>query len=250
MTEEESAALSLDFGKKKKKKTTKAAVVEEKPVVETKESKESKEEEDDGEEIDTKHLEEANVNDDTTFGDDDEETSTSKESKPLVPMKFASDSSYTYDELVERIFGLINAAKPEEKIIFKMKPPQVYKVGTTRTAWGNFPAICKTMNRDPIHVQQFTLAEVGSTGSIDGTGGLVIRGRFLPKHIENILRRYIQEYVKCGTCKSPETTLKKESRLTFMVCSKCNSTRSVAAIKTGYTATTRAGRRAAAATKT
>lgn len=103
------------------------------------------------------------------------------------------------------------------------------------------------MNREPAHVQQFTLAEVGSTGSIDGNARLVIKGKFQGKHIENILRRYIAEYVKCHTCKSPETVLKKENRLTFMVCNKCNSTRSVTAIKTGYTATTRASRRAAAA---
>ena len=47
------------------------------------------------------------------------------------------------------------------------------------------------MTRQPDHVVAFVLAEVGSTGSIDGSGRLVIRGRFQPKHIENILRNYI-----------------------------------------------------------
>ena len=86
---------------------------------------------------------------------------------------------------------------------------------------------------------------MGTTGSIDGNGRFVIRGRFQPKHIENVLRRYISEYVKCHTCKTPETDLKRENRLLFMICRKCGSKRSVTAIKAGFQATTRASRRQA-----
>jgi len=149
---------------------------------------------------------------------------------------------YTYEFLVNRIFATINASRPEEKTVYKMKPPVVYREGTKKTVWVNFPEICKIMNRQPEHVLAFVLAEVGSTGSIDGSGRLVIKGKFQPKHVENILRHYISEYVKCHTCKSPETVLKKENRLLFMVCEKCQSSRSVAAIKSGFQATTRASR--------
>lgn len=121
------------------------------------------------------------------------------------------------------------------------------------------------MNRQPEHVFAFILVELATTGSIDGNGRLVVKGRFQPKHIENLLRRYIgkknkffffllemtyffgfvAEYVKCHTCKKPETHLKKENRLVFMVCDSCGSTRTVMPIKTGFQATTRADRRAA-----
>jgi len=32
---------------------------------------------------------------------------------------------------------------------------------------------------------------MGTTGSVDGAGRLVIRGRFQQKQVENVLRRYI-----------------------------------------------------------
>jgi len=32
---------------------------------------------------------------------------------------------------------------------------------------------------------------MGTTGSVDGSGRLVIKGRFQQKQIENVLRRYI-----------------------------------------------------------
>lgn len=37
------------------------------------------------------------------------------------------------------------------------------------------------MRRNPEHVLQFTLAELGTEGSIDGNQRLVIRGRYVPK---------------------------------------------------------------------
>jgi len=92
------------------------------------------------------------------------------------------------------------------------------------------------MHRQQDHVIQFLFAELGTSGSVDGNQRLVIKGRFQPKQIENVLRRYIIEYVTCKICRSPDTNLTKENRLLFVVCETCNSKRSVAAIKTGFSA--------------
>lgn len=64
--------------------------------------------------------------------------------------------------------------------------------------FANVADICRRMHRQPEHVIQFLFAELGTMGSIDGTGRLVIRGRFQPKQIENVLRRYIGELLKTG----------------------------------------------------
>ena len=106
---------------------------------------------------------------------------------------------------------------------------------------------------------------MGTTGSVDGAGRLVIKGRFQQKQIENVLRRYMGElksfvsssinkylnvvvplsfpqqqqtveYVTCKTCKSPDTLLTKENRIFFMACESCGSRRSVNAIKSGFQA--------------
>lgn len=39
----------------------------------------------------------------------------------------------------------------------------------------------------------FLLAEMGTSGSLDGQQRLVIKGRFAPKNFEGILRRYISK---------------------------------------------------------
>lgn len=128
------------------------------------------------------------------------------------------------------------------------------------------------MQRDPQHVYQFFMTELGTEGSIDGNQRLIIRtwvsgslvpkfilfltpfslfiilgGRYLPKYIESLLRKYVLEYVTCTMCRSPNTELVKNqaSRLYFCKCRDCGSERSVAPIKAGYHATNRADRRAA-----
>ena len=54
-------------------------------------------------------------------------------------------------------------------------------VGTKKTLWVNYQEICSMMRRNPDHVFQFMMAELGTEGSIDGSKRLVIRGKFVPK---------------------------------------------------------------------
>jgi translation initiation factor 2 subunit 2 len=102
------------------------------------------------------------------------------------------------------------------------------------------------MRRTPEHVFQFMMAELGTEGSIDGNQRLVIRGKFVPKYIESLLRKYVGEYVTCMMCRSFNTTLTRDSvsRLYFVHCQDCGSSRSVAQIRAGYHAQTRSDRRA------
>jgi translation initiation factor 2 subunit 2 len=124
----------------------------------------------------------------------------------------------------------------------------------------------------------FVMAELGTEGSIDGNQHLIIKGRYVSKQMESLLKKYIGsspffsfsflcyfflyfcsfsrwissssfpcfsvEYVTCHMCRNPETTLTRDSvtRLYFVQCEACCSRRSVAPIKSGFHATSRADR--------
>lgn len=149
---------------------------------------------------------------------------------------------YTYEELLKRVFDIMRAKNPNMveggKRKFVMKPPQVVRVGTKKTSFVNFTDICKILHRQPKHLLAFLLAELGTSGTVDGTNQLIIKGKFQQKHIENVLKRYIKEYVTCHTCRSPETILHKETRLFFLQCETCGSRCSVQSIKSGFQAVT------------
>lgn len=163
-----------------------------------------------------------------------------------------SERDYTYDELLTRVFNIMREKNPDmvtgEKRKFVMKPPQVARVGTKKTSFSNFAEICKLLRRQEKHLLNFLLAELGTSGSLDINKQLTIKGRFQQKQIENVLRRYIKEYVTCHTCRSPDTNMVKEERLFFLQCEVCGSRCSVASIKTGFQA--QVGRRATARAKT
>lgn len=188
-------------------------------------------------------------NDDTTFAEDmDTKSSTTSSSNTWS----GSDRDYTYDELLQRVFNIMREKNPDmvagEKKKLVMRPPQVLKVGTKKSSFANFLEICKMLHRQPKHVQAFLLAELGTSGSVDANNQLIIKGRFQQKQIENVLRRYIKEYVTCHTCRSPDTILQKDTRLFFLQCEKCGSRCSVVSIKSGFQAVT--GKRAAIRAKT
>jgi translation initiation factor 2 subunit 2 len=84
---------------------------------------------------------------------------------------------------------------------------------------------------------------------------LIIRGRLTQRQIENVLCSFISkiisyffdnleiissvflgEYVTCKTCHSPDTLLKKEERLTMILCNTCHSQYTVSNIRTGFQA--------------
>nr|VZI30617.1 unnamed protein product [Spirometra erinaceieuropaei] len=144
--------------------------------------------------------------------------------------------TYSYELLLTRVFSLLRDKNPElmsdQKRRLVMVPPCMARVGSKKTQFTNFNTICRSLSRDPAHLSAYLFAELGTTGSLDANGALLIRGKYQSKHMEPVLRNYCRTYVLCSTCQSPETSLCKESRLLFLQCQRCGS-RPEAASSTG-----------------
>ncbi|KAJ4449809.1 Eukaryotic translation initiation factor 2 subunit 2, partial [Periplaneta americana] len=221
---QDSFDLDMDFSKTKKKKKTKKKDLDEFIAEDEKKKAEDKE----------------NVEDSQTAW-------------------FGQDRDYTYDELLTRVFDIMRDKNPDmvagKKQKFVMRPPQVVRIGTKKTSlqtsqkyarrkspttlydlinYCHHITIISLLHRQPKHLLDFLLAELGTSGSVDGNNQLIIKGRFQQKQIENVLRRYIKEYVTCHTCRSPDTILQKDTRLFFLQCETCGSRCSVASIKSGF----------------
>eukprot|EP01127_Copromyxa_protea_P008293 TRINITY_DN18_c0_g1_i1.p1 TRINITY_DN18_c0_g1~~TRINITY_DN18_c0_g1_i1.p1 ORF type:complete len:184 (+),score=37.00 TRINITY_DN18_c0_g1_i1:54-605(+) len=106
------------------------------------------------------------------------------------------EREYFYNELLKRIYDEHRDKKGlsgEGPSKIQIEPPQVGKVGTRRVVWTNFAANCRTVNRKPEHVQQFVLAELGTTGDLGEGNKLLIKGRYSPKQLEVLLKKYISK---------------------------------------------------------
>ena len=99
------------------------------------------------------------------------------------------------DPLLSRFCTLLAQKNPDHASTgtrsYKIPPPQCLREGNKKTIFANLPEICKRMKRADEHVTAYLFAELGTSGSVDGSRRLVIKGRFQQKQIENVLRTYI-----------------------------------------------------------
>lgn len=156
---------------------------------------------------------------------------------------------YTFEFLLNRIFNNLTNNNPSLVASkgLKVKRPKINRVSKTRIAWTNFNDLCQSIKRNPEHVQNFVNTELGTDGTLDREKGhLTLRGKFNEKQIENIISKYLKEYVQCQLCRSYESDLKKNSgtRSYELHCLTCKSSRTVTVIKKdGYHHTTTADRK-------
>ncbi|KAG7715201.1 hypothetical protein KL933_003138 [Ogataea haglerorum] len=173
---------------------------------------------------------------------DDQSSSSTEQLQQSQSQDSLSNTVLAYENLLSRFYSILKEKNPElaggQQTKLKIPPPEVAREGNKKTMFANVQTIASVLQRNPEHLIQYLFAELGTSGSIDGEKRLIIKGRFQAKNIESVLRRYIQEYVICKTCKSMNTELKREStnRLHFIVCRACGSTKSVSSIKTGFQA--------------
>jgi translation initiation factor 2 subunit 2 len=222
----------MGFGEKKKKKKSK-----------------SKEDGEEGDEMDfgkKKKKKKKKGSDDEDEAEAGEDAGAGAKTGSGLPWD-GTTRDYHYDELLGRVFGILREKNPalSEKTKTIIKPPQVLREGTKKTVFANLMEICAAMHRPHEHVTQYLMAELGTSGTLDGTNRLIIKGRFLPKVFEGVLRHYFIDYVICQMCKSSDTQLVKDpkTRLSSCVCQACGASRSVAAIQKGFSAVQRGDRR-------
>lgn len=148
------------------------------------------------------------------------------EEQEKFDMKNYDPPTYTYQELLNRLFENIEDKEPTY-IKNHLIMPIVHRIGSKKTCWLNFKNCCKSINKEEAIVKSFVINELTSDCNIDGNGNLLIKGIYNQKNIEMILRKFIINYVQCSICKSLETISRRDiaSRLSFLDCLSCKSSR-------------------------
>jgi len=71
------------------------------------------------------------------------------------------------------LFGLAGCSHARQRLyrcaaVCCLRLQQVAREGTKKTVFTNFMDLCKAMNRNNEHVSAYLLAELGTSGSLDG----------------------------------------------------------------------------------
>lgn len=148
-----------------------------------------------------------------------------------INLEVQDTEELSYDEMLARCYSYVEEESYEKKRL-RLAQPKITLIGSKRTGWTNFVKTATLLHRDIPHMCSFIEAELGTTLSQTKDGVLVLKGRFRAVQIETILRKYIDKFVKCRTCKNNDTVLEKNSvtRLTICKCKVCLSEWTVEAI--------------------
>jgi translation initiation factor 2 subunit 2 len=130
----------------------------------------------------------------------------------------------SYEALLERAHAKLPPIRTGGER-FQVPEPDVMSDGKN-TVIRNFQEITGVLRREPDHVIQFLAKELGCPGVLDLPRG-VLKSRLTKDQIAQRMREYTAKYVICSECKRPDTHLKKEGRLTLLICEACGAQRPV-----------------------
>ena len=115
----------------------------------------------------------------------------------------------------------------------------------TKSSWVNFKEQSEALKRDPTHILDYFLSELGCTGNLGANNEMILTGGFQEKIFARMIKRYMNEYVVCQNCKSMDTKFERKDRLTWLRCDKCKSSRVVQQIASRFVGVKRGERRRA-----
>lgn len=127
---------------------------------------------------------------------------------------------YTY---LDRLYEIISQKKKLNNGI-KIKHP-ITCIRGRKTIWANFQIINKSINRLDNHFLKYIISELSCDCNLsqEEDGQLYINGIFKEKHIENVIKNYITNYIKCKSCNSFDTYMIKENRINKVNCNVCKT---------------------------
>ncbi|MDD1771276.1 MAG: translation initiation factor IF-2 subunit beta [Methanomassiliicoccales archaeon] len=108
---------------------------------------------------------------------------------------------------------------------FTVPEPDVFQEGKT-TVIRNFGDIVESLRREPEHLVQYLLRELGTPGHMEGRR-LILKAKLAPQQITDRIMSYTETFVLCSECGRPDTHINKEGRVLILECEACGAHRPV-----------------------
>jgi translation initiation factor 2 subunit 2 len=126
-----------------------------------------------------------------------------------------------YEKLLKRIDGERSKNSAETDSRFELPAVDVMWEGQ-RTYLRNFSDFPKILRRDPSKLLQYLSKEFAVPAERIGDSAMFV-GRRDPDDFTRLLKIYVNDYIMCPTCKSPDTRTEKEKRISFLICEACGA---------------------------
>ncbi|AFK19475.1 translation initiation factor IF-2 subunit beta [Haloferax mediterranei ATCC 33500] len=126
-----------------------------------------------------------------------------------------------YDEQLDRALSETpDVAESGDR--FTVPDPTVRQEGNV-TVYENFAETYDRLARDADHVVKFFQSELGTSAQIDDKGRARFTGEFRQRRIAEALEDYVESFVLCSECGSPDTRIVTEQGADVLKCDACGA---------------------------
>jgi translation initiation factor 2 subunit 2 len=105
---------------------------------------------------------------------------------------------------------------------FQVPEPEVRPEGNV-TIFENFQATYDRLNRERDHLLKFLQSDLGTSAGIDDRGRARFTGDFKQSRVQAAIDEYVETFVACPECDSPDTRLVEEHGATVLKCDACGA---------------------------
>ena len=125
-----------------------------------------------------------------------------------------------YEKLLKRIENNISQ-QTDSVSRFELPMVDVTWEGK-KTILRNFIEFPKAFRRDPTIILQYLSKEFAVPAERVGDKVIFV-GKRDPEDFKRLFEIYLKDYIECPTCTSPDTKVKKEHRISFLICEACGA---------------------------
>jgi translation initiation factor 2 subunit 2 len=91
-----------------------------------------------------------------------------------------------------------------------------------QTIWRNFSKVAKDLKRNETQLYKFIMKEISTSSSIKNNT-LILNGIFNNYKLNEILKKYIKNFILCSACKKPDTEIITQKGIKVLKCSACGA---------------------------
>jgi translation initiation factor 2 subunit 2 len=129
-----------------------------------------------------------------------------------------------YKDLLKRARSQL-PEKVFEKSRFEI-PKISSQIEGNKTFITNIRDVLSRINRNENHFLKYMAGELATSVTMEGTRA-VFAGKHAKLTLQSLLERYVKEYVICGECEKPDTSLVIETRIMRKRCDACGASTAV-----------------------
>lgn len=127
-----------------------------------------------------------------------------------------------YDQMLERAIDK-TTNHTEKGSRFDPPTPDTQEDGAF-TLYNNFRSTANYLNRDIKELQTFFKEELATNASLDDSGRVRFKGEFSAQDLKDALDAYVDAYIMCDQCTSPDTKFETQHGVEIIKCTACGAT--------------------------